>query len=84
MKKKKKNRENFFEIFFFDFPNFFFRRNLTYDEYITHAIFFDHRSRGSGATRGNTQTQDEDLLYRFQNSGFKWPQIDHVSSKLNF
>ena len=29
-----------------------------------HAILGDRRSRGSGDTRGDRQTQDEDLLYR--------------------
>ena len=63
--KKKKIRENFFEIYFFRFSKIFFRRNLSYDEQITHAKLYDHRSRGSGATRADRHTQDEDLLYRY-------------------
>ena len=53
---KKKFRENFFKNFFFRFSKIFFRRNLSYDEYIMHAIFPDHRSRGSGDIRADTQT----------------------------
>ena len=60
---KKKNRQK--KFFFFRFSKIFFRRNLTYDEYITHANFYDHRSSGSGDIRADTQTQVEDLLYRF-------------------
>ena len=53
---KKKIRENFFEIIFFRFSNFFSRRNLSHDEYITHAKFPNHRSRGFGATGANGHT----------------------------
>ena len=71
LRKKKIGKKNFEKkksskkIFFFRFSKIFFRRNLTYDEYITHANFYDHRSSGSGDIRADTQTQVEDLLYRF-------------------
>ena len=51
-----------FSNFFFRFSNFFFRRNLSYDEYITHAKFSDHRSRGSGDTRGDRHTHGQIIL----------------------
>ena len=59
---KKKIRQTFF---FFRFSKFFFRRILSYDEYITHTKLYDHRSRGSGDNRADRQTQVDDLLYRF-------------------
>ena len=61
---EKKMKSIYEENFVFRFSKKNFRRNLSYDEYITHAKLFDHRSRGSGDTRGDRQTQDEDLLYR--------------------
>ena len=68
-RKKKKFSKKFSQIFFFFyfFFRFFkkiFRRNLSYDEYITHTKFQNHRSRGSRDTGCDRQTQDEDLLYR--------------------
>ena len=59
-KKFEKNRENFFFRFFENF----FRRNLPFDEQITHAKFHDHRLRGSGDTRGGHTDRFGDLLYR--------------------
>ena len=52
----KKNLWKFFRNYFFRFSKFFFRRNLSYDEYITHAKFPNHRSRGFGATGANGHT----------------------------
>ena len=53
---EKKMKSIYEENFVFRFSKKNFRRNLSYDEYITHAKLHDHRSRGFGATGANTQT----------------------------
>ena len=64
-----------FSNFFFRFSKIFFRRNLSYDEYITHAKFFDHRSRGSGDTGCDRHTDKLRMRIYY---------IDEVATKLNF